>query len=160
MTSPECRGSGSSQPIHCAVDRDIADRYWGARSRTAYAWQSLRRAGARLVFGSDAPVETPDVFQGLYAAVTRRRPENPEGPSWYPEEALPLHEALRAYTEMPAYAAGAETFMGRLREGYLADFVALEGDPLAGPPEALLRASVAATVVGGTVVYAAPNFAG
>lgn len=150
----------SMQPIHCTSDRDIADRYWGARSRFAYAWQSLRRAGTRLVFGSDAPVETPDVFQGLYAAVTRKRAEESHRPAWYPDETLPLDEALRAYTEMPAYAAGTEAFMGRLMEGYLADFVVLEGDPLTGAPEALLRAEVAATVVGGSVVYAGPGFAG
>ncbi|HLA24328.1 MAG TPA: amidohydrolase [bacterium] len=150
----------SMQPIHCTTDRDIADRYWGARSRFAYAWQSLRRAGTRLVFGSDAPVETPDVFQGLYAAVTRKRAEEPDRPAWYPDESLPLDEALRAYTEMPAYAAGTEAFMGRLMEGYLADFVVLEGDPLTGPPEALLRAEVAATVVAGTLVYAGSGFAG
>jgi len=150
----------SMQPIHCTSDRDIADRYWGARSRFAYAWQSLRRAGTRLVFGSDAPVETPDVFQGLYAAVTRQRAEEPDRPAWYPDEALPLEEALRAYTEVPAYASGTEAFMGRLMEGYLADLVVLEGDPLAGSPKEFLRAEVAATVVGGSVVYARPGFPG
>ena len=150
----------SMQPIHCTSDRDIADRYWGARNRWAYAWQSLRRAGTRLVLGSDAPVETPDVFQGLYAAVSRKRPGEPDRPAWYPDESLPLEDALRAYTEMPAFAAGTEAFLGRLAEGYLADFVVLEDDPFSGAPEALLRAEVAATVVGGTLVHAAAGFAG
>jgi predicted amidohydrolase YtcJ len=150
----------SMQPIHCTSDRDIADRYWGARSRLAYAWQSLRRAGTRLAFGSDAPVEIPDVFQGLYASVTRKRPEEPDRPSWYPDESLPIDEAVRAYTEMPAYAAGTESFLGRLTEGYLADFVVLDGDPLTGPPEDLLRVQVAATIVGGTPVYTGQGFAG
>jgi hypothetical protein len=149
----------SMQPIHCTSDRDIADRYWGGRSRFAYAWQSLRRAGTRLVFGSDAPVETPDVFQGLHAAVTRTRAEEPGRAAWYPDEALPVDEALRAYTEMPAYAAGAESAMGRLAEGYLADFVVLAGDPLTAGPERLLHTEVVATIVGGDVVYAAPGFA-
>jgi predicted amidohydrolase YtcJ len=150
----------SMQPIHCTSDRDIADRYWGERSRYAYAWQSLRRAGTVLVLGSDAPVETPDVFQGLYAAVTRRRAEEPDRPAWYPDETLPLDEAVRAYTETPAYASGTEAFMGRLMAGYVADCVVLEDHPLSGPPEALLRGGVAATVVGGTVAYAGPGFAG
>lgn len=150
----------SMQPIHCTSDREIADRYWGARSRLAYAWQSLRHAGTRLAFGSDAPVETPDVFQGLYAAVTRQRAEEPDRPAWYPDETLPLDEALRAYTDVPAYAAGAESFMGRLADGYLADFIALDGDPLAGAPGDLLTARVAATVVGGAVVYAGSGFSG
>jgi predicted amidohydrolase YtcJ len=148
----------SMQPIHCTSDRDIADRYWGERSGLAYAWQSLRRTGARLVFGSDAPVETPDVFQGLYAAVTRKRAEEPGRPAWYPDETLPVDEALRAYTEMPAYASGTESFMGRLAEGYLADFVVLADDPLTAEPERLLHTEVAATVVGGAIVYAVPGF--
>jgi len=61
---------------------------------------------------------------------------------------------------MPAFAAGAEAFMGRLAEGYVADFVVLEDDPFSGAPDALLRAGVAATVVGGTLVHAAAGFAG
>jgi predicted amidohydrolase YtcJ len=150
----------SMQPIHCTSDRDIADRYWGDRGRLAYAWQSLRRAGTRLAFGSDAPVETPDVFQGLYAAVTRRRPQEPDRPAWFPDEALPIDEALRAYTETAAYAAGMESVLGRLAGGYLADFIVLDEDPLGPAPERLLRTAVAATVVGGAVVYAAPGFAG
>ena len=152
--------TASMQPIHCTSDRDIADRHWGARSRLAYAWQSLRRAGTPLAFGSDAPVETPDVFQGLYAAVTRKRADEPDRPSWYPDESLPIDEAVRAYTEMPAYAAGTETFMGRLAEGYLADFVVLDGDPLVASPDDLLQIQVAATVVGGALVYRGQGFSG
>jgi len=150
----------SMQPIHCTSDRDIADRHWGARSRLAYAWQSLRRTGTPLAFGSDAPVETPDVFQGLYASVTRKRAEEPDRESWYPDESLPIGEAVRAYTEVPAYAAGTERFMGRLAEGYLADFVVLDGDPLSGSPEDLLRIRIAATVVAGVVVHRGPGFTG
>jgi predicted amidohydrolase YtcJ len=48
--------------------------------------------------------------------------------------------------------------MGRLAEGYLADFVVLTDDLLTSEPERLLHTEVAATVVGGDVVYAAPEF--
>ena len=63
----------SVQPIHAKQDMLIADRYWGERSRYAYAFRSLWDSGAKLAFGSDAPVETPDVIQGIHAAVTRMR---------------------------------------------------------------------------------------
>ncbi|MGH2399474.1 MAG: amidohydrolase [bacterium] len=145
----------SMQPIHATVDREIADRYWGRRSRTAYAWRSLLRAGTALAFGSDAPVETPDVFAGLYAAVTRKRAEEPQVPSWYPEEALEIDEAVRAYTTGAAYAAGQEGVQGRLVEGSYADFIAVDRDLFAANPEELLRACVMMTVVGGTLVYSA-----
>ncbi len=150
----------SMQPIHAISDREVADRYWGRRSRYAYAWHSLLARGARLVFGSDAPVESPDVFHGLYAAVSRRDPENRDRPPWYPEEALTLPEAVTAYTIGGAYAAGAEGSGGTLTPGRWADFVVLDRSLFAGPLEELLQVRVEATIVGGDVVYAAPTFAG
>ncbi|MGH2405427.1 MAG: amidohydrolase, partial [bacterium] len=147
--------TASMQPVHATVDREIADRYWGRRSRTAYAWRSLLRAGTALAFGSDAPVETPDVFAGLYAATTRKRPEEPQVRSWYPDEALEIEEAVAAYTTGAAYAAGLEEMQGRLVEGYYADFIAVDRDLFAAAPEELLAARVMMTVIGGTVVYSA-----
>lgn len=150
----------SMQPIHATADRDIADRYWGSRSRWAYAWRSLADSGAVLAFGSDAPVETPDPWRGLYAAVTRRREDEPDARPWYPEECLTLEEAVRAYTQGPAFAAGTERWQGRLEPGMVADFIVLDRDPYAGPPEELLRVQVLATVVGGRTVHAAGALAG
>jgi predicted amidohydrolase YtcJ len=152
----------SMQPVHCTSDRDIADRYWGVRSRTAYAWRSLRQQGTVLAFGSDAPVETLDPWQGLYAAVTRRRPDDPR-PPWHPEEALTVEEALRAYTVGGAYASGEEASKGTLTPGRLADFIVVDRDvpeEAAADPLALLDTRVLATVVGGTPVYATGPLAG
>jgi len=152
----------SMQPIHCTSDRDIADHYWGARSRTAYAWRSLRQHGTVLAFGSDAPGETLDPWQGLYAAVTRRRPDDPR-PPWHPEEALSVEEALRAYTVGAAYASGEEASKGTLTPGRLADFIVVDRDvpeEAAADPLALLDTRVLATVVGGTPVYATGPLAG
>lgn len=152
--------TASMQPIHATSDRDIADRYWGRRSRYAYAWRSLLAAGTALAFGSDAPVETPDVFQGLYAATTRMRPDEPDVPAWYPAEALSVSQALYAYTAGAAYASGEDALRGTLAEGKLADFVVLDRDPTAVPAAELLHTRVEATVIGGQVVYASENFGG
>ena len=152
----------SMQPIHCTSDRDIADRYWGGRSRTAYVWRSLLRTGAVLAFGSDVPVETIDPWQGLYAAVSRRRPDEPRA-GWYPEEALTVEEAVRAYTVGAAYASGDEDIKGSLTPGRLADFIVLDRDVMTeGPadPESLLQVRVLATVIGGEVVHATGPLAG
>ena len=95
----------SMQPIHCTSDMHAAGRLWGARSRYAYAWRSLLDSGAALAFGSDAPVETPNPFVGIHAAVTRQdEHDQPEG-GWYPEERLTVEEAVRAYTEGAALSA-------------------------------------------------------
>ena len=66
-----------------------------------------------------------------------------------------MEEALRAYTAGDAYAVFAERSRGKLAPGYLADIVVLDQDLTAIPPEAIERASVRATVVGGKVVYSA-----
>ncbi len=154
------RVTASMQPVHCTSDRDIADRYWGRRSRYGYAWRSLLRTGAVLAFGSDAPVETPDVFQGLNAAVTRMRPEEPDAPPWYPEEALSLRDAMGAYTMGAAVAAGLEGSSGSLTPGKYADFVVVNQDLLAVPVDDVLLTRVLATVIGGEVVFRAPEFSG
>ncbi len=140
----------SMQPIHATSDMEMAERYWGARAALAYAWRTQLQHGARLVFGSDAPVEAPNPFLGLYAAVTRRRADGSPGPEgWYPEQRLKVEEALRGFTIGPAYAAGMEAHLGRLSPGYLADMILLEEDPFTCPPERLLHLRPRATMVGG-----------
>ncbi|MGH2349093.1 MAG: amidohydrolase [bacterium] len=143
----------SMQPIHATADRDIADRYWGARSQFAYAWRTLLEAGTRLAFGSDAPVETASVIDGLYAAAARRRPGQAQ--PWYPDEAISVADTLRAYTVGAAFASGAENHSGTLTVGKWADVVVLDRDPLTAPLDELLQTRVAATIVGGEVVFSA-----
>jgi hypothetical protein len=117
----------SMQPIHATSDMVMADGHWGERCRTAYAWRTLLEQGTILAFGSDAPVEPPDPFLGIHAAVTRRRRDGAPGPDgWIPQQRLTVHEALAAYTLGPAHAAGLEHDAGRLAPGFLADLIVLE----------------------------------
>jgi predicted amidohydrolase YtcJ len=144
----------SMQPIHCTQDIVLADRHWGERSRLAYAWSSLLSSGAVLAFGSDAPVETPDVLQGIYAAVTRRRGDGYPGPEgWWPEECVSVEEALYAYTLGAAYAGGEEASKGSLTPGKLADLTVLEQDIFTLAAHQLPTTQVSATMVGGEFVY-------
>lgn len=142
----------SMQPTHAIHDMEMSERYWGQRSRLAYAWRSVREAGAVLAFGSDAPIEIFDPFLGMYAAVTRRSEGDgapgPEG--WYPEQRLSLNQALDAFTAGAAYAAGLEDRLGRLLPGYNADLIVLDRDIFVLPPEALLETRVERAMVGGT----------
>lgn len=148
----------SMQPLHATQDMVMVDRHWGARGQTAYAFATLRHRGARLAFGSDAPVESIDPFAGLHAAVTRRRRDgSPGADGWYPAERLTLAQALEAYTVGSAYAAGRERELGRLAPGWLADFIALETDPFALEPMALATLRPTLTVIGGQRVWAAPD---
>jgi predicted amidohydrolase YtcJ len=145
----------SMQPTHLLSDVAAAETHWGhERSRGAYAFGALLRAGATLAFGSDVPVETIDPREGLYAAVCRvDRDGRPEG-GWYPEHALTAEQALRGYTEGPAAAARAPD-QGRLLPGCLGDLVAWDRDPLRVAPDELREMRCLATVVGGEVVFGA-----
>ncbi len=144
----------SMQPIHATSDMLMADAYWGQRSAYAYAWRSLLSSQAPLTFGSDAPVESPNPFWGVHAAVTRMRADgSPSGQGWYPEQCLSVDEALRAYTTGAAFAAGMEDRLGMLMPGYLADLLVLDENPFAYPAEELFKIQPLATMVGGEWVY-------
>lgn len=146
----------SMQPIHAISDMDTAENYWGKRNRYAYAWRSQLDAGATLAFGSDAPVETPNPFVGLYAAVTRQRFDGSPGPGgWCQEERLTLQEALLAYTRGPAYAAGMEAGLGVLQPGSLADLIVLEVDPHKLETISLAEVVPVGTMTGGVWRYRA-----
>ncbi len=140
----------SMQPIHATSDMHAADRFWGNRSAFAYAWRTQLNHGVPLAFGSDAPVESPNPFWGLHAAVTRQRADgSPSAAGWYPEQKLTLAEAFSAYTFGAAYAANAEDRLGKLAENYLADLIVLDRDPFQIEPDELLILNAVATMING-----------
>ncbi len=141
--------TASVQFSHAPSDRDLADRVWEGHAG-AYAYRSLLDAGARLVNGSDAPVEELDPLQGIVAGVRRTLDERP---SWRPEQALTVEAALRATCVEPAWLARAEGRRGTLAPGKLADLVILDRDPVGCPAEELGELSVLATMVGGRFTY-------
>ncbi len=143
----------SVQPLHATSDRYTADRHWGQRARYAYPFRSLLDHGARMCFGSDAPVETIDPLAGVYAAVTRKRANEPASQPWYPEERLSPMEAVAGYTSWAAYAAYEEGSRGTITLGKLADFSVFDRDLVGGDPDDIPRARPVLTVVGGRVVY-------
>jgi predicted amidohydrolase YtcJ len=144
----------SMQPLHATADMDAAEKYWGTRIKSSYGWVTQLKASAVLAFGSDAPVESPNPYLGLHAAVTRRRADGNPGPKgWLPEQRLTLEEALVAFTQGPAYTAGMETRLGRLMPGFLADLVVLEQDPFEIESHELRHLKPAATMVGGDWVW-------
>ena len=145
----------SIQPTHATTDmRWAAARLGPERLAGAYAWRSLRKAGAVLAGGSDAPIEALSPLAGVYAAVTRQDAAgNPPG-GFRPEERLTVREALQLFTRGAAYAAFEERERGSLRPGALADLVVLSTDPFLAAPKELLEITVDHTILDGTVVYA------
>jgi predicted amidohydrolase YtcJ len=144
----------SMQPYHAVDDGRWAEKRIGPeRIKTTYAFRSLIDAGARLAFGSDWTVAPLDPLLGIFAAVTRRTWDGKNPGGWVPEQKITVEEALRAYTAGDAYGVFAEQKRGKLAPGYLADVTVIDRDLTKIPPEAIEKARVLATVVGGKVVY-------
>ena len=142
----------SMQPIHATSDMATADRYWGERNKFAYNPRLQLDHGARIAFGSDAPVEPFDPLLGIHAAITRERDGQPAG-GWYPDAKISLHETLQGFTGGPAYAAEMEDRLGRLREGYLADLIVLDRDIYQVEPDEIPELTVLGTMVDGDWRY-------
>ena len=145
--------TASVQFAHAPSDRDLADRVWEGH-RGAYAYRSLLEAGARLVNGSDAPIEELDPLQGLVAGVRRTLDERPP---WRAEQALSVDEALRSICLEPVWLAHDEKRRGTLVPGKLADLVVLDRDPYTCSGEELGEIAVVATMVGGNWVHISNN---
>lgn len=146
----------SMQPVHQTSDRTMAEaRLDEPRLEGAYAWRSVLNAGSRLAFGSDAPVESPDPFAGIAAAISRTGPDGQPFGGWRVQEAVSREQALAGFTSDGAYAGFAEGRFGRLVAGERADFVFIDRDLMLSSPRDIRETKVLATWVNGIEVYSA-----
>jgi hypothetical protein len=144
----------SVQPYHLIDDGRWAEKKIGPeRVKTSYPFESLRRAGAVLAFGSDWTVAPLSPILGIYAAVTRRTLDGKNPGGWVPDEKVSVEEAVRAYTVNGAWVEFAEGSKGSIAAGKLADLVVLDRDIFAGPPEEISRAKVRMTILDGRIIY-------
>jgi len=144
----------SMQPTHQTSDRLMAEKRLGPnRLAGAYAWQSVLKSGAKLAFGTDFPVESPNPFPGLSAAISRQDVEGQPPGGWIPSELLSFEQALQAYTRGAAYAGFAEDKIGSLEPGKWADFVIVDRDPTKVDPQSLARAQVLETWIAGKKIW-------
>ncbi|HEX2194448.1 MAG TPA: amidohydrolase, partial [Candidatus Limnocylindria bacterium] len=145
--------TASVQPIHCAADRAHVEECWADRAELAYPFGSLLGAGARLAFGSDAPIESPNPWLGAFAAVHRRLPHDGT-PDWQVHEGVSPAAALAGYTSGAAAAAG-RSRAGHLREGADADLAVLSVtlDTLLAADERLAGVRSLLTLVAGREVH-------
>ncbi len=143
------------QAIHMSSDRPWAiDRLgkerieWGA-----YMWQDLLQSGAKIVNGTDAPVEPINPFPSFYASVSRRTLKGtPEG-GYEASQKMTREQALRSYTLDAAYGAFLENETGSIEVGKWADLVILDQDIMTIDEDAILGTSVLWTMIGGEIVY-------
>ena len=149
-------------PYHVSDDmRWMEERIGKERNKGAYAFRTLKDAGAVLIFGSDSPgTDAARYFlnpvYGLYAAVSRQTLKGEPKEGWFPDQRLTIEEAIEAYTKSPAWASFEEDIKGTIAAGKLADLAVFDTNLVEvgkSAPAKLLQAKVLYTVAGGKVVY-------
>jgi predicted amidohydrolase YtcJ len=144
----------SVNPVHQTSDRLMAEKRLGlGRLNGAYAWRSILQSGARMDFGSDYPVESPNPFPGMAAAVSRQDLNGQPPGGWLPQERISFEQALNAFTREAAHALFAEKKIGSLEPGKWADFIVVDRDVSKVTPAELGRTQVLETWVAGSKVW-------
>ncbi|MGI4717814.1 MAG: amidohydrolase [Janthinobacterium lividum] len=144
----------SMQPTHATSDKNMAETRVGPeRIKGAYAWRSFLHQGSRIACGSDFPVESPNPFYGIHAAVTRMDHAGQPVAGWYPNQAMSLKEAFRCFTLDAAWAGHQENSLGSLEPGKHADFIVIDRDLFRMPTYDIFKTGVLETWVGGKQVF-------
>lgn len=133
-------GAYPLEPIVSMVGRE--------RMRTAYAWETIRHTGARLVFSSDWPIASLDPLFGIKTAMTRIAAFDGA-----PDERQSLANSIAGFTADGAFTEFTEARKGVLRPGAMADLVILSGDIEATEAADIDAMNVALTVCDGRITY-------
>ena len=143
------------QAIHMSSDRPWAiDRLGEKRIKEgAYMWQTLLRSGAKVINGTDAPVEPINPVASFYASVTRKTLRGEPDGGYEPEEKMTREQALRSYTLDAAFGEFEEDFKGSIEVGKAADFTVFSKDIMMVDEDELLATKVMMTIVDGNIVY-------
>ncbi|RFU66197.1 amidohydrolase [Bacillus sp. V59.32b] len=119
----------------------------------SFAWKTYLEMGIPCAGGSDAPIEWANPLWGIHAAVTRRKPNDPNRIIYGEKQRLTIHEAVSLYTSGSALAIGCENKRGKINKGFDADFTVLDKDIFTEDADALLTAHAVMTVIGDQIVY-------
>ncbi len=137
------------------------------RSAWQYPFASLVRSGARLAFGSDWSVSSPNPMWEIALAVHRMVPaeaveivgKRAVTESFLPDERIDLATAIRAFTMGSAYVNHLDDVTGSIEVGKLADLAVVERNLFELSLDELFNARVLLTLVEGKTVFADPSFA-
>jgi predicted amidohydrolase YtcJ len=147
----------NGQPYWAALDGQMVNLtipFLGPeRTAQQYPFASLLRSGARLAFGSDWPVSTPNPLKEIEVAVTRKPDGEPDREVFLPDERVSVQEALTAFSAGSAYVNHLDGETGSLEAGKLADLTVLDRDVLSGASDEIGRATCLMTMVEGEIVF-------
>jgi hypothetical protein len=145
----------SMQAIHMSSDRPWAiDRLGEERiNEGAYVWQKLISSGARIINGTDVPVEPINTFANFYAAVTRKTLGGSPSGGYEPDQKMTREQALRSCTIDAAFGEFSENKKGSIEPGKYADLAVLTKDIMTIPEEEILSSGIVMTILGGEIVF-------
>ena len=144
----------SMQPVHETSDwRMTTARLGEARLKGAYAWKAMLDNKVPLAFGSDVPVESPNPFPGIAAAMSRQDAKGEPAGGWMPEQKVSFEAALDGFTRQAAFAGFAEKKFGSLVPGQRADFLLIDRNIETASPTDIRGTQVLETWINGKRVY-------
>ncbi|WP_448539032.1 amidohydrolase [Sphingobium yanoikuyae] len=144
----------SMQPVHETSDWRMATARLGeARLKGAYAWKAMLDNKVPLAFGSDVPVESPNPFPGIAAAMSRQDARGEPAGGWMPEQKVSFEAALDGFTRQAAFAGFAEKKFGSLVPGQRADFLLIDRNIETASPTDIRGTQVLETWINGKRVY-------
>ncbi|MGJ8477330.1 amidohydrolase [Sphingobium yanoikuyae] len=144
----------SMQPVHETSDWRMATARLGeARLKGAYAWKAMLDNKVPLAFGSDVPVESPNPFPGIAAAMSRQDARGEPAGGWMPEQKVSFEAALDGFTRQAAFAGFAEKKFGSLVPGQRADFLLIDRNIDTASPTDIRGTQVLETWINGKRVY-------
>lgn len=139
------------QPGFILSDTWILDRLGKERIKWAYRIKSLLDQGIIIGFSSDAPVEPPDPWRNIYAAVTRGENEGLDIAYYTRDEKIDVATAIHLHTKGSAQALYMDD-AGELKPGCIGDYIVVDKDPLELEPRELLKINIIETRTRGVKV--------
>ena len=124
--------------------------YGAERLEMMLPHRSWLDAGIPIAGSSDYPCGPWNPLMGIQSCVTRK---SRAGEGIGLDQRITPEEAIRVYTMGGAYASFEEKTKGSIEVGKLADFAFLSEDPTTVDHDRIGGISIAATMVGGKLVY-------
>lgn len=131
-------------------DKDILSE---ERQKSIWAYKSMLEDEGRLCFGTDLPLDVPDIPLSVRFGTFRKFPDGtPEG-GYHPEEALTPAQILTCWSKNGQEANFEENRLGTIEEGKLADIAVIDTDIFSCTLSEVEKAEVCMTIYNGEIVY-------
>ena len=115
----------------------------------------MLQSGAKIINGTDAPVEPVDPLPSFFASVARKTLDGFPAEGFEMDQAMTRAEALRTFTIDGAFGEFDEDFKGSIEVGKVADFTVFDKNIMEVPEMEILDTKVAMTIVGDEILYKA-----